>query len=235
MKLKSFYLALFFSMVCFTSYGQTSFRLGGLGYASVGMQSLNFQEKNLGTQSDYILHENLNFQFGGGGFLLFDSKFVVMGQGYGSIYGKENLNSTEITSTYGGGGINLGYSIVNKNDVLFFPTIGLGGASYIVEVENKGQTNFDFGSANVLPQETNIFQLPNSYLDFNLNLHKLFDVNKKDDDHGGISLGLSIGYQLGIKKRDWENLSIESKVQDMNKNKAGTFYFKLLIGGGGFK
>jgi len=235
--MKHYLFSLTFSiLVSSLIFGQEdqSYRLGGLGYASIGGQSLSFNDSNSPLQSLSVFPDNLNLQFGGGGFILLDSKYIIKGQGYGSIFQLANTSVASLNSTFGGGGLNLGYAFINKNDLLLFPTVGIGASGYNLEVENISATNLLFGNEVISPNQVTEYQLFNAYLDLNLNLHRLFDFGKDDDDIGGFSLGLSLGYQLPINDGTWKNLSTNNEIQNLENNSASAFYIKLLIGGGGF-
>lgn len=221
----------------FQSQGQndSAFRWGGIGSGFVGIQSLNFDNTNSTLENESIYRDNINLQFGGSGFLLLGSKYVIMGQGHGSIYSNENSNGSSIRPTYGGGGFNFGYTLINKNQLLLFPTIGIGAAGYNLKVENNEQTDISFGNYTISSNEKTEFKLSNSYLDINLNLYKLIDIGKGDNDVGGISMGLSLGYQLSLGDSNWTELNSTSDIQGLDSNKASSFYLRLLIGGGGFE
>ncbi len=228
--------SLFFSCLLSTHLGgQSSFKWGGLGYGSLGVQNLSFSNAFEFADITDTYRDNFNFQFGGGGFLLLGSRYIFMGQGYGSVFSESTAVNSSSRPTFGGGGINFGYAVLNKGGLLAFPTIGIGGSGYILEVANTGENSIEFGSATIGQNETTSFQLGGSYLDLNVNVHKLFDFNKDDEDAGGVSLGFTMGYQLPLGESSWSELDSGAILQRVDSNDVGAFYVRFLIGGGGFK
>ncbi len=211
------------------------YRWGGLGYGSIGYTLLNINQKDFPLEG--IGNANLSsngLQFGGGGFLLFGSRFIVSGHGYGSVFDLNDLQNVDLTSTYGGGHLNLGYVLYNRNSLLLFPAVGAGGSGYRVEVMNLGAAPTRFGNQAIPSQSVAEFELPQTYLDININLHKLVDFGD-DNDEGGISFGVSLGYQVSLGYTEWRVIDSNDPVLDIAGNQIQSFYFRLHIGGGGFE
>lgn len=91
-----------------------------------------------------------------------------------------------------------------------------------------------FGDRPIAPSTEEEFELPLAYLDINLNYHRLLDFGD-DDDEGGISFGMAIGYQVALSNNDWRVVESKEQVQGVNSSQINTFYIRLFIGGGGFE
>ncbi|MGF1534398.1 MAG: hypothetical protein ACFCUI_11900 [Bernardetiaceae bacterium] len=194
------------------------FRWGGLGYTYAGLGYTQFSDLAVSTSAN-------GFSFGGGGFLLLGQRWILMGQGHGTLPSTKRTANQEISYTYGGGGFNLGYALYNAKHWLAFPSVGLGGSAAILTMKNEGSIPLSFGDQIVARGMKRDFELPATYLDFNFNIHRLLPIG---EGLGGFSLGLTAGYMLGLSRENWQG------VADLPTSSIRQFYVRICLGGGGF-
>ncbi len=210
-------------------------RNGGLGYAYLGYSHIAHTnlEANLNT-GDFLRNETISphaFSFGGGGFLLLGSKFLLLGQGYGSFLGSTDTQQSAVRRTYGGGGLNVGYALYNQKNTLMYPSLGLGGAGTFLHIENLTDAGMAFGSMPIGREQN--FELGAAYLDVNFNITKFLPLGDPSE-RGGLCYGLTVGYQIPLKDGEWVLASDGTAVGGLRSESVSTFYVRLKFGGGGF-
>lgn len=219
------------------AYGQKGpLRTGGLGYAFGGFNASAYSNFDANFRTTGLAQEvnTSGFTVGGGGFALLGTRWVVAGQGYGTFFPMIAAYNVETRIAQGGGGIGVGYALLNKNNLLAFPTVGVGGHGTFLDIDMLPFSSFlpVYGSEVVAAGSDEVFELGIPYLDLGLHLHRLF-VPGKGDDPGGFSLGLSLGFQIGLAEGEWQTAE-QQVVGGLEPESVNTFYLRLCIGGGGF-
>lgn len=215
--------------------GSNRFKIGGLGYVSLGYSFNlgNSLEKNL--EKTFLLNSSLpsfGYNIGGGGYFLFERKFIVSGNGFGLNFQNVINKSNEMSFGGGGGGFSFGYIAYNRYDWMIFPSIGFGGMAVNMNIRNTADSLIYFGDFEIPIRTETEFNFSQSYLDIGVSAHKLIRIGNTIEKANGISFGLSVGYIAGLGEHQWQQNGTE--VNGLNPSKYNSFYIKMSIGGGWF-
>jgi hypothetical protein len=206
--------------------------IGGFGYASVGMMTGGFsamqstlsQAASIGPGYDAA---PTGIVFGGGGGALLN-RIWVGGKGFGAYIDSVNTNRGTSTLTGAGGGGELGYAAVANGHWLVVPFFGVGGFGYTLKVQNATTTPLQAGTAQAIPVGGEA-KYTASFLTGEIGLrisHLIFWGN------AGLMVGAEVGYLSSLQRAAWTADSGNSPSESAELRGG---YFRLLIGGGGFK
>ncbi len=147
--------------------------------------------------------------FGGGGDMIVKG-LVIGGLGYGGPMKKMNINGAKVSYNFGGGQFNLGYVLFTTKKFLSYLYLGIGGASYGVEIENNADSVVSFGTLQAPPHSTVSydyggftlspglnFSFMAKVLVIGLNVSYIYPTSKQ---YGGVLASLRIGFG-GASKR----------------------------------
>lgn len=215
---------------------EAQFKSGGLGYFSLGwdFSSQPALQDNL-EQGNWPGSSNLasSFSVGGGGFSLFNKWGIFIGHGFSSRFVTQQEGLVRVRQSMGGGGMGLGYAILNRNDLLVFPSVQFCGLGQSLILENGSPQSRSFGSDVLNTGESNSYETGFWYLDMGLSAHKLFRLN---GESGGrvISIGFSMGYRKGLDTGDWSTENTEQNLSNVAPQGLNNAYFRINLGLGGF-
>lgn len=208
------------------------FKYGIMGYYMVGMTYSSNQsiEKELQKSFGNTLPlSKTGYCTGGGGKVLFRSGLIVGGKGGVSRFSFSYTDSAMVRTADRWGFVNLGVAIVNKNQFLLYPYLGLGWGSADITVKNESANtqNLHFdknmplkaGEARKYSSRTPIFELA-------------FSANYLIAEEFGIMLGLDAGTYYMADISEWHQAGRE--VSGLRTNNLMNMYFKLRIGIGLF-
>jgi len=211
---------------------QTSFRWGGLGYASAGYSVAPYPGVAGSLSESALLSGDTPtgaWNLGGGGFALLGSRFVLAGHGYGLIFPRVSEANHEFRYLGGGGHFSLGYAVFNQDQWLVYPAIGIGGMQLDLIIDNQGDTDLTFGQRTIPAQSEADFTLPTATLDLHVAVRRLLLPG------GGPAVGLEIGYTYGLEETQWREAATDQPVAGLAEaGRLSHFYLKLNVGGGGF-
>lgn len=225
---------LFFLCFALTSFGQQPadhVNRGALGFVKIGLgfgapDDLNNDLSNSFGQSASISSSSI--QMGAGGFMLFSKRLLLGAEGFGLFHSTEEVGQYSARLTGGGGGLKVGFALLNNNTFLGFPYIGLGLGGNRVEIKNDADEAILFGETTVPEYFEERLRARYPILDLGISIFKI-----PHPDTDGLSIGGHIGYRTSLGQEPWE-MDNGDNVIGAKEMSLSTFYIKLSIGGGGF-
>ncbi len=216
-----------------TAQTQTSGKMGGAGYFSVGMAKINLDDLNARLAAKGLPEFSNDFFSMGGGGLSFKNKLIFGGEGYG-LMGQEKKYGTG-TAVYkqrvdlGYGFFDIGYMLYSGKQLNFFPMLGIGGGGVSMRIIQIANATFD----ELLTDPGRNVEISKGafLLNFSLNAHYFFSFNKSKRSAGGLLLGVQAGYLFAPYTSDWKN-----NENDVTGGPDFDFtgpYINLQLGGGG--
>lgn len=221
------------------SYSLAQQLRGGFGHAFVGT-AFNVSpgiQNDLGSSS--LLGNDLQLNHfarvaGGGGYGLIGGKVLLGGSGYGYQVA-DATNRGQATLSVGGGFVNVGYLIVQRDNLLAFPYFGMGGNGMRLKIKNGTSDNvFDLGNKTINPGR--YLNLNSAGLSFEIGYSMQFLTFSlaEDGGHGGLMIGLQAGAYIFSGLEDWHEQNSDDLVASLSATSAFSPYVRLTIGGGGF-
>lgn len=208
---------------------------GGFGHAFIGgtlNQYGNFENEMARPRvlgNDFSISP-LGMQFGGGGKMLIAGTLLVGGRGMGWALDTDQSQGANVFMAGGGGGFDLGYAVLNRDENLLYPYFGVGGYGVSIEVANVLATqSIPFGTARVAPGETDTFSTGFFTIDFGVGFQRLLFFGHD----GGFIVGAEGGLMIPILHGDWENED-GGEITGLEKLGVSGGYLRLTLGGGGF-
>lgn len=200
---------------------------GGGGYVSIGTNAISNPslDRSLGRYHLPMFGSGQKyFTFGGGGGS-FINRFYFGGYGEGHL-GLSASNDLYKSKMGGGHGFaHIGYALLQRESVVFYPTIGIGGGGTTMRID-EGLNYSENISGLLLGPGT---KLSTGYMLLKLGLSADFPVNPSPS-RGGLLLGVSAGYQLVPFSSPWKDG--DQTVSELAKFDPSGFYLRLKIGWG---
>lgn len=207
--------------------------VGGFGFFSPGLFFADFgllakdlaRSDSLGVNS---APSPLGLSIGGGGRALY-GRWIVGGKGFG-VFSSTGVNATgESFIAGGGGGFDVGFTLLNEDYWLIYPFFGLGGVGFNMEVKNTSAAPIRFGTSETInPGQTGTFNTGFFTFEAGAGAQHLLH-----EGEGGFQIGIEGGLLAAIGQSSWFNANGDV-VEGSNKVKLDGFYLRLTIGGGGF-
>jgi hypothetical protein len=216
--------------------GENKFKIGGLGYFSFGYSFPIGGQLKTNLENSFLLNSSLPpfaFSIGGGGYLLFERKFIISGYGFGLKFQNVINKSNEMGFNGGGGGFSLGYIAYNRLNWMIYPSVGFGGMSTTMNIRNTADSLIYFGDYEMALNSDTDFELSQAYLDIGVSAYKFIQLNRSLNNAAGIAFGFSFGYIAGFGENIWQDPN-GNDVGGINPGKTNMIYIKISIGGGGF-
>lgn len=212
-------------------HAQTPY-LGGFGYALNGMTFSSVV--GLGGPLEHALGDGaapglLEWQFGGGGKVL-AWNFLIGGKGYGTLRPEAHTPIGAVAYGGGGGGLELGYAVVNRQRWLLYPYIGVGGYSLGMRVHNHTELDLQIGDADVAGGESVAFDSSYVMAEWGLGFQRLLFT---EGATGGWQLGAEVGFTLTTSSEAWITVG-GGEVSGMNRPEIAGGFLRMTIGGGGY-
>jgi hypothetical protein len=213
------------------SYSQEeSHGMGGggfiAGYANFDASPLHaFVTDEIGSFTNHHL------VMGGTGFGI-NGKLVIGGTGYAIMGGEIITETLRINLNGGFGTFDLGYLMINEEQVKLFPKIGIGAGSYGLDITNTGTISSDDIAAD--PGQAISIGRPYFVGDFSLNLIflPLVAYDPSENTHGGLMSGLQIGVTGGIPTEGWSYQG--GAINGGPEMDMFVLYARIVIGGFGY-
>lgn len=232
-RIKCWLLVLF--VCCFSVSAYAEPGSGGFGYALFGVTNVNFGNLQNVLRSTEGFGKNFTISSngtaaGGGGHALLTNRLLIGGKGYGSITsitGSEN--DVEVSVTSGGGGFNLGYSLINNNKWLVYPFIGYGGGGYTLSIENHAKQGLKLGDETLAESTNAEYTAEQSIFEVGLGAHHLFF---NPETSGGLMVGVILNAAFGVSKIPWRR--DDKTIQALGNTKLQIITLSFTFGGGGF-
>ena len=231
-----YYLVILTSMLIFTSSAlnaQYSFQRGGLGYGAIGygygqISNLEATLQDFDLTCTYCNTPQSAINLGGGGFGLFNKRFILEGKLYGQFYENSESENTLIKTTAGYVFVDLGFAVVNQDGWLVYPAVGFGLNAYTMKIKNKTDNSLYFGDNKLYPDTQTDFRAGFPMLEAKVGVNKLLK------DMGRILIGLDVGVQFNVASGDWMNTETNEIVNDIDQTGFTGVFVNLTIGGGKF-
>jgi hypothetical protein len=206
---------------------------GGLGYGFFGgfAGGYNVEEElsQVGSLGNDFVLGDVGMQFGGGGSALIAGTVVVSGKGMGWAVPSEHPQGARVLVQGGGGGLDIGWAVLNSDYNLLFPSVGVGGYGMSVEITNTlALQDVRFGDAAVAPDSTQVFSSGFFAFDFSLAYQRLLFFGP-----GGFAVGAHAGLLVTIARGDWQDEG-ENTVGGLEDLGVSGAYLRVTLGGGGF-
>lgn len=202
---------------------------GGVGYFTPGASILTISKLNSELSSkNYPKFNNTFSSVGGGGHAII-SNFIIGGEGQGLI-GKEQTTDKRTLNIAGGYGVfNLGYILFEKNGLMIYPIVGLGGSGLSISITERMIPKF----SEVIDSLKGHIELSTGafMLNFALGADYLISLDRQENTHSGVLVGIRIGFTFTPVAGDWKMDDV--KVSSGPETGLNGVYIKLLIGGGG--
>lgn len=209
------------------------FKTGGMGYFSFGGDFHPQPELQANLEATWpSVPSTAGFGIGGGGFSLFKQRGILIGHGFGSRFATLQSREVYVRQHMGGGGIGLGYAILNQQDRLLFPSLQFCGMGQTLVLENSNLHPRYFGDEMLDRGETQTYETGFFYLDMALQLQQLFRLGGSGAK--GVSVGLSLGYRHGLSRTGWSRAGSDASLPNLEPQGLSGMYFRIHIGGGGF-
>lgn len=198
--------------------------LGGIGLDLGGLESS--LRPLLGADAG-IAH--LGLQVGGGGFMLIGG-VVLSGGGYAIVTPSTNGSQGDVALSGGGGGVALGYAVVNSRQWIVYPYFGVGGYGQTLRVTNVSGTDLQLGARDVLgPGESGSYDSGFFTADFGISANRLLFFAD-----GGFAVGLDAGFITSAGSTGWERQATGEVADALAWAQLRGAYMRLSLGGGGF-
>jgi hypothetical protein len=206
---------------------------GGLGYGSVGMMAGSFGALEETLSRNDLLGPGYGpapagVTFGGGGGALVGGRLWLGGGGYGAKIATTPTSKAKTDLHGGGGGLELGYAVLNADKWLLIPYVGFGGFGYELTITNLTNRTFRlFGTEQVGPGQTANFESGFWTGELGIRVFRLYFWK-----HGGFAVGADVGYRASLTRDSWHGGDRADLGQESARIGAG--YLRLTLGGGGF-
>ena len=232
--------ALFTSLACamLFTYGlyaqEESMRLqasGGGGF-TIGYGNMDVSDFQAFLPADTRTLKDDHLVIGGTGHAYL-GRLVIGGGGAGLLGDDIVTDSLDISLGGGYGTFDLGYLILNREHVKFFPMLGIGGAGYGISIARNENVSVD----NVRNNPAREIDIKKGSIvadvSLNLNLIPFLEYDEKEDSFGGFMAGLKVGYLYSLPSSDWRFTGGDiTGGPDFGLN---MLYFQVVIGGFGFQ
>ncbi len=203
---------------------------GGMGYFATGYQTINIKDLNTKLRNFGLPEFDNNYvSLGGGGFGIVNN-FIIGGEGHGLISADLSNQYYQTNLMAGYGLFDMGYLIYSSNGLKIFPLIGFGGGGIDVRISEKTLVDFDSVLSN--PKRGSVLSTAGLILNFGLNFNYQLNLSEDENNPGGLSIGVNLGYTHFFQIGNWTLFDTEI-AGGPNVGLSG-FYVRFTIGGGGF-
>jgi len=208
-----------------------SMEMGGGGF-NIGYGYMDVSKLNVFIPENTSKFKNSMLLVGGSGHIIIEN-FVIGGSGFGIIGDEIKTDSFKVNLNGGLGTFDVGYVLINKKRLKFYPMLGIGRGGFGLQILSNKNLSIDHVVKNP-GQEINISQ-SNFVADVSLNLDIIpfLKYNELENSYGGFMTGIKIGYIYSLPSSDWEYAG-----GDINGGPNfgyKMFYFKLILGGFGYQ
>jgi hypothetical protein len=180
---------------------------------------------------------HMGMMMGGEGFGI-SNRFLIGGGGYGIGVFTIASDSAEITEYQGGGYFKAGYIFWNMPATFATANVGIGFAGHSYEIYNRRSVNGIFFNQEfpIMKGQQRTYSYGSMMLDLSAGIKTVLD-KPEGGKVGGVMFGLDAGLICDLAISDWYCYeSGDENIYGAPKPGITTIpYFRLTIGGGGFK
>ncbi len=208
---------------------------GGLGFARVGIVA-GFSG-SLGHDLETTLGKGAAPggyfpTFGGGGWTLMGGRLMLGGGGFAIHLPSDGGQNGTASIWGGGGGFKLGYAVINNENWLGFPYIGMGGCGIGMKITNESKQAIAFGDDQIAPGAEREYSGGYVYYEFGFGVQRLL-MWGHESGQGGFTLGAELGFLVSSFNNRFESQS-GLEVGGVDAVRVNGGFMNLTIGGGGF-
>ncbi|MFW6180862.1 MAG: hypothetical protein ACOC8N_03870 [Spirochaetota bacterium] len=195
-----------------------------------GMHWLQISELNDELRANGLAtFSSLHYTYGGGGYGVIGSRFIVGGEGHG--FSQEASTGTYVQRLSGGFGFfNLGYILLEQWGFRVFPLAGIGGGGLTLRISQIANHTWDD-----IMDPTSFEEVQVSTGGFLAHLGAGLDYRLRLGEHeegeGGLLLGVRAGYTVPFSRADW-SMGSQNVIGGPNIGVEG-LYLRFVIGGWG--
>jgi hypothetical protein len=158
---------------------------------------------------------------------------VLAGGGYGVFVPTTNGQTGDVSLGGGGGGVALGYAVVNNRRWVVYPSIGVGGFGYSLDVTNVSGQSIELGADETLgPGEAGTYEAGFLTVDIGISANRLLFFDD-EDGAGGFAIGADAGFLTSVIGGEWATAEGVS-ADGLDHARLQGAYLRLTLGGGGF-
>lgn len=221
-------ILLYFSLI-FPARSENRIEAKNTIYVSFGNSIVNIKDLNSRLESLRYSKMSDNFVSAGGGIHAVSDGLVIGGEGH-RISGKKTESKdyeTSISIFYGF--FYLGHSLYSTENLILYPSVGIGAGRFSLKILEKGSLNFD----EVLkgPKRSTRLSIGGLLINPSLGFDYLLSLRKTKKEVTGIVIGLRIGYIFAPVKGNWSMEGME--ILEGPKTGITGPYIRLVIGSGG--
>lgn len=205
---------------------------GGGGGFTIGYGNMNVSPLHTFVPDNLRQFSNEHLLLGGTGHAVIN-RFVIGGSGSGIIGSTVSTDTLKANVGGGMGTFDMGYLLLNREQVKLYPLIGIGGGGFGLQVSRSGSISTNTVSNNP-GREINL-SIGSFLADISINIDLLptLSYNEETGARESFMTGLRLGYVYSIPTSDWKYAGGSvSGGPDFGFN---MFYLKLIIGGFGYK
>ncbi|MBI3133968.1 MAG: hypothetical protein HYZ14_04760 [Bacteroidetes bacterium] len=193
-------LCFFFATVT-AQENATTEGMGGGGF-TIGYGNMGVRDLNTFVPASVPFFSNNQMLLGGTGHGVI-GRLVIGGSGCAISGDRFATDSLRGSISGGQGTFDVGYILINKNKLKFFPMLGVGGGGYGISISK----NIPLSATTVSldpGQEINISQ-GGIVTDISLNLYTIpaLAYDKEENSYGGFMIGLQVGYLFSVPNSLW--------------------------------
>jgi hypothetical protein len=216
---------------------------GGFGQGSIGFVAGSFGDLEDELAAPTALGEDftlspLGITLGGGGRMILAKYFLIGGGGRGVFHPTAAGSRGSARLVGGGGGLLVGGVVINDDGWLLYPYAGISGYGFTLKVrnsfppiDNSSSDDVVLGDKRIAPRSAD--DLATGFATFDLGIggsRLLFDSSTG----GGWIVGADLGFTTAFVNGGWTDEAGED-VAGLADLKLTGFFFRLNLGGGGFK
>lgn len=198
-------------------------------YASFGNSIVNIKDLNSKLESLKYPKMSDRFVSAGGGIHAVSDGLVIGGEGHRISGEKTESKDYETSISIFYGFFYLGHSLYSTENLILYPSIGIGAGRFSLKILEKGHLTFD----EVLkgPKRSTRLSIGGLLINPSLGFDYLLSLRKTEKEISGIVIGLRIGYIFAPVKGNWAMEGI--KTPEGPKMGITGPYIRLIIGSGG--
>lgn len=203
-------------------------RWGGFGYATVGVAFGDYgrTDRSLALPGP-VEWSRGSLIVGGGGRLLIAGRLLLGGKGFALMQPQVHTDSARTWMLGGGGGLELGFVVVNRRGWLVFPTFGVGGLGWSLEILNRGTAPIQAGDRTLAAGGRLEASAGHPYIDVGIGA-----VRRWWRGMGGPIHGLHAGLMVATSDGRWE--ADRAALTGLAPVSLAVGYLRVELGGGGF-
>ncbi len=173
--------------------------------------------------------EEYGYTVGGGGRMMITDYLFLGGRGYLMVLPEFSSDRGSAALYGGGGGVDLGVLIHNRDKVMLYPFVGVGGLGLNLEITNNSDKEIRFGKERIKAGEQKSLRTGFWYLEVGFGVQRLLFADKQQ---GGWVIGAEVGVQLSPRS-EWMDED-DRELAGVNPARLASGFFRITVGGGGF-